>query len=38
MPAMRAADSAIQALSAGYKSRFQQEAVLRVRSQGCTSL
>ena len=32
------AESAVQALVAAYKQRFQQEAVLRVRSYTCVSL
>ncbi|AMO25563.1 hypothetical protein UC35_18585 [Ramlibacter tataouinensis] len=33
-----AADAAVRAVMADYKSRFDQEAVLRTRSHACTSL
>ena len=36
-PESEAAENAIQAIVAEYKSRFEQEAVLRVRSQACVS-
>ena len=36
-PESPAAEAAVQAIVAEYKSRFQQEAVLRVRSYACTS-
>jgi len=36
-PEGEAADKAIQAIVAEYKSRFQQEAVLRVKSSACIS-
>lgn len=36
-PESEAADKAIQAIVAEYKSRFQQEAVLRVKSYACVS-
>jgi hypothetical protein len=36
-PASEAADKAVQAIVAEYKSRFQQEAVLRVKSHACAS-
>jgi hypothetical protein len=37
-PAEASAERAIQEIVAGYKTRFAQEAVLRVRSNVCTSL
>ena len=37
-PEGEAADKAIQAIVAEYKSRFQQEAVLRVKSHACISV
>lgn len=37
-PDSASAESAVQALVASYKARFQQEAVLRVRSYACMSL
>jgi hypothetical protein len=37
-PASTSTETAIQELVASYKARFQQEAVLRVRSQACMSL
>jgi hypothetical protein len=37
-PASASTETAIQELVASYKARFQQEAVLRVRSEACMSL
>jgi hypothetical protein len=37
-PESEAAERAVQDVVAEYKSRFQQEAVLRVKSHACTSL
>ena len=37
-PPTREADGKVQAVVSEYKSRFQQEAVLRVRSHACLSL
>jgi len=37
-PESEAADLSVRAIVAAYKSQFQQEAVLRVRSQACMSL
>lgn len=37
-PESEEAERAVQAIVAEYKSRFQQEAVLRVKSHACTSL
>jgi len=36
-PESEAAERSVQAIVAAYKARFQQEAVLRVRSQACVS-
>ena len=37
-PQTPAAEASVQAIVDEYKARFQQEAVLRVRTQACTSL
>jgi hypothetical protein len=37
-PANEASEAAVRAIVSEYKSRFQQEAVLRIKSYACTSL